>query len=463
MRILLIASLLVTLTVSAQAANRPILDETGREVISGGYVAITEDRKGVIRYTADDYRRMARMGANFQVVRVSLGRLGGWPGKDADPTYLAQLDDMVRMGKEAGLQTIFKLVVYGINPFGDKQWSELWANTNGCQDALLAASSKLWTHYRHETAVFGYDVLNEPKRGLATDKQVLIRENLLPTLRRLVDALHTISPHKWALYQPLFNDNDGTGEGPFEPMTESLGRDRVIYAPHFYTKDIALMSRTLDRYEREAALSSAPLLIGEWGPSAPLKADEDPKAQAVYTEVYQKTAQELDRRRIGGIKAWFTGSRSPLKNKKTGTEYTWAIFSDTEPVGKIERKFITNPLARARPLVIAGRLHDFGFDYDARTLNMTLQTDASLGATEIFVPIDRYYPAGFRVEIGSGLVLALKRDAQKLDLVSSVTESDHAQASVIRWDADKLRLIIDHWAATTPKLTVKILPYSEAQ
>ena len=225
--LLLILLTLTPLAAPAGPAAHFIPDEKGRELVPGGYVAITEDRKGVIRYTPDDYRRMVRMGANFQVIRLSLGRLGGWPGATADPTYLAQIDEMVRMGREAELKTVFKLVVYGIKQFDTAQWDALWKNTDGSQDALLEAWRKIWIRYKDEPSVFGYDLLNEPQRGLDPDEQRCVRESLLPTLRRLADALRSVSPDKWAFYQPLFRDK-GNGVGPFTPMLEPLGRDRVI-------------------------------------------------------------------------------------------------------------------------------------------------------------------------------------------------------------------------------------------
>jgi hypothetical protein len=187
----------------------------------------------------------------------------------------------------------------------------LWKNTNGSQDALLAAWRKIWIRYRNEPSVFGYDLLNEPQRGLDPDEQRCVREHLLPTLRRLTDAMRSVSPDKWALYQPLFRDT-GQGVGPFTPMQEALGRDRVIYAPHMYTTDLKIMKETLDRYEREASLSEAPLLLGEWGPPVALTVDSDARKREFHTNAYQVTAGDLDRRGIGGIKAWFVGSRSPL-------------------------------------------------------------------------------------------------------------------------------------------------------
>lgn len=448
---------LTPLAAPAGPAARFIPDAQGRELVPGGYVAITEDRKGVIRYTADDYRRMVRMGANFQVIRLSLGRLGGWPGATADPSYPAQLDDMVRMGREAGLKTVFKLVVYGIKSFGPEQWDELWKNTHGSQDVLVEAWRKIWIRYKDDPSVFGYDLLNEPQRGLDPDEQRCVRESLLPTLRRLADAMRSVSPDKWALYQPLFRDK-GNGVGPFTPMKEPFGRDRVIYAPHMYTTNLKTMSETLDRYEHEAGLSKAPLLLGEWGPSVALTVDSDPEKQATYTQVYQATAADLDRRGIGGIKAWFCGSRSPLKNKKTSTQYTWAIFSDNSPVGRIERKYLVDPLARPRPLAVAGRLDAYGFNFATRTLEISLKPDATLGGTEVFVSADRFYPTGFRVEIGAGLVMALKPSDGKLYVVSSADDGDLSQARWIRWDAEKLHLIIEKWVETTPQLAMKIVP-----
>ena len=60
------ALLLAPLAAWALAEGGPtgggIRDEQGREIVPGGYVAITEDGKGTIRYTPDDYRRMVRMG-----------------------------------------------------------------------------------------------------------------------------------------------------------------------------------------------------------------------------------------------------------------------------------------------------------------------------------------------------------------------------------------------------------------
>ncbi|TWU32491.1 glycoside hydrolase family 5 protein [Novipirellula artificiosorum] len=277
---------------------------------------------------------------------------------DGDPTYVTQLDDMVRMGREAGLQTVFKLVVYDLRPFGDAQWDAIYQNTDGTQDALVAAWSKLWIRYKDEPSVFGYDLLNEPQRGLDPDEERCCSEQRLPTLRRLADALHAISPSQWALYQPLYKVI-GTGEGPFLPMPEPFGRERVVYAPHLYSMDLAMMNKTL---------------------------------------------------------------------------------------------------ARPRPLVIAGHLQRYGFDFTTRTLEVSLSPDATLGSTEIFVSADRFYPDGFRVEVGSGIGLSWAPGDAQLHTVNAAGGTDREQAGIIQWNADSLHLVIKKWIISAPRLTVRISP-----
>ena len=85
------------------------------------------------------------------------------------------------MGQDAGLHTISKLVIYDLRPFGKEQSDAIYHNTNGTQDALLAAWNKLWTRYKDEPSVFGYDLLNEPQHGLNPDEALCSREELLPT------------------------------------------------------------------------------------------------------------------------------------------------------------------------------------------------------------------------------------------------------------------------------------------
>ncbi|YCM45553.1 cellulase family glycosylhydrolase [Verrucomicrobiaceae bacterium 227] len=436
---------------------RSIHDEHNREMAIAGYVVITEDRLGPVNYTSGDYQRMVRMGANVQVIRTALGRLGGWPGRKADPNYPAQLDAMVRMGREAGLKTIFKLVVYDCRPFGHADWDAIYENTGGTRDTLLAAWKSLWTRYQHEPSVFGYDLLNEPQRGLDRNEVRCFHEQLLPTLRHLTDALHEISPDKWALFQPLYRET-GAGTGPFLPMTEAFGRERVIYAPHLYSMDAEKAAKMLDRYLREAALSKAPLILGEWGPATDLAADADPVKQARYTRVYEATANALDRRGIGAIKAWFCGTRVPLKTKNRREPFTWAIFSDHSPAGKVERRFVTDALSRPRPLTVSGHLRSYGFDFETHVLELVVEPGA--GPTRIFVPKDRYYSGGFHLSLGTDpkIVLTLREGEESWSGTESLSPVHQAQVDAIDWEAGSQQVIIEAWKIKTARITIKVSP-----
>ncbi len=458
--IFLLTVVIVCLSVNTQAAEvprtKPILDEQGRHVIPGGYVTITSDRCGEVTYQPEDYHRMVRMGANFVVLRIGVGQLGGYPGRALKTDYLEKLDSMVEMAKGVGLKTQFKMVFYGPRDLsGDGRWDVLWNDTNGAQDKLLACWKHIWKRYKNEPFVFGYDLLNEPETGSVKDEDYATRKLLLPLLRRLTDAMHAISPEKWALYQP-FNQINKVVPGPCLPINEPFGRDRVIYAPHSYN-GAKVFKNMMDRFQREAVESDTPLMLGEWGQQTELRADNDPALQKKYTELYEFSANILDTRGFGGIKAWFTGSRAPI-NKAGKETFTWAIFSDDSATGKVERKFITDVIVRTRPLVVAGRIEHYQYDFDTRTFTMRLRPNAKRGSSELFIPLERHYPEGAYIEIGPGLTLALPPGATRLRGIKGLGRSNHDQGRAMRWDADSQKLIIGKWKLPDRELTVKIRP-----
>ena len=137
---------------------------------------------------------------------------------------------------------------------------------------------------------------------------------------------------------------------------------------------------------------------------------------------------------------------------------TWAIFSDKTPAGRVERRYITDVIVRPRPLVVAGRLKRYSYEFTAHRFEMTLTPDATLGSTEIFLPRDRHYSKGFRVEVGPDLTLALDPDSAQLRILKTVTTADRNQAELIRWDNNAQRLFFDQWVTEVPTLKVRILP-----
>ena len=395
---------------------------------------------------------------------MPIGLIGAWPGEQVDPKAMANFHELVRLGRAAGMRTIFKLVFYGVHPFGDQQWDMLWNNTDGTQEKVIEGWTRIWTRYKDEPSVFGYDLLNEPTRGFDDDYEGIQSEKMLPLLRRMTDSVQAISPEKWVLYQPLLRKPEDQKIKPRDPAVgndEPFGRERVIYAPHLYQMNTDVIAPMLEAFERQAMISKAPILLGEWGSPIYSDTDGNPGQEALYSRVYQETVNEMDRRCIGGIKAWFCGARKPIPVKGPRKWMTWSIFSDRSPAGRIERKYLMDVVVRPRPLVVAGRLERYGNDFSESCFEMELRTNPALGATEIFVPAERHYPHGFRVEVGSGLTLLHEGGASELRGIHAATAGDREQAKRIRWDDAKQRLIVEEWIGTTRKISIRVMPIGE--
>ena len=241
-------------------------------------------------------------------------------------------------------------------------------------------------------------------------------------------------------------------------IDKPFDRERIIYAPHLYRMELPLIVAILDNFQLQAAIAQAPLLLGEWGAPTRSTTDGSPAEQSRYTKVYQATANGLDTRGIGGIKAWFCGTRSTIPVPGSTNWMTWAIFSDDSPAGRVERKYITDVLASPRPLVVAGRVERYSNDFATLGFAMTLTPNPALGATEIFVPADRLYPHGFRVEVGPGLTLAHDPGAAILRTVRTTETADREQAKRVGWDNDTQHLLIEKGVRNARGLTVRILP-----
>ena len=206
--------------------------------------------------------------------------------------------------------------------------------------------------------------------------------------------------------------------------------------------------------KRESDLLKAPILIGEWGFPTYLTTDKSVKEQLRYIDFYIKTAEVFDEMGVGSIKAWFLGNRS-YQNFLPGGKSTWAIFSDQQAAGTVERKYITDIIARPYPQTIAGTIKRFGFDFATRELSVSLKTDNSKGISRIFVSADRHYPDGFSVHIGDDLVLT----KSPLETGFSVFHAaPNVAPETVIWDESRLQLVITEWPKNKQEILVKITP-----
>lgn len=449
-------SALVALPLGAQIKHG-LRDEHGRHVIARGFVVNTNDGKYDLMFNADDYVRMVRLGANFQVVRLELGKLSAFPGCQLDPDYLLKLDTLVRLGKHAGLKTVFKMTVYGIRRFS---WEAFWRNEHDEQKIYLAAWQVLWKRYRNESSVYGYDLLNEPRKlTMDISYDDLTDRYLIPLYRKLIDEHNKINDTKMCLCQSIFqNKGDKTDENQYTEIKKPIERKNVIFAPHIYQEKLEWIRPTLQRFDRESDLLEAPIFIGEWGFPTFDTTDATISGrlgQLRYREFYIRTAEEFDRMGVGSIKAWFLGSRTK-QNFLPGGPSTWAIFSDNRSVGTVERKYITDIIARPYPQAIAGDIQSFMFNHATRSLDIQLVSDNGKGVSRIFIGADRHYPDGFSVKCNDRFVLChnpLK--AMGLEVLAFDATSNPAD---FIWDASRQQLVILKWPVDKAAMQVRVVP-----
>ena len=103
---------LICFSISAQIRHG-LRDENGRHEIARGFVVVTNNTF----FTPDDYSRMVRLGANYQVIRLELGKLSTFPGARLDDNYVEKLDSLVQLGKQVGIKSVFKMTTYGVRSF----------------------------------------------------------------------------------------------------------------------------------------------------------------------------------------------------------------------------------------------------------------------------------------------------------------------------------------------------------
>jgi hypothetical protein len=452
----LCALILTSLTASAQIRHG-LRDESGRHVIPRGFVVNTNDGKGEVTFNSDDYLRMVRLGANAQVIRLELGKLSSFPGGHLDKTYLRKLDDLVSLGRHAGMKTVFKMTVYGIDKFS---WENFWLNEKGEYQTYINAWKVIWNRYSTDESVLGYDVLNEPRKlTMDISYNELTERYLVPFYRQIIDESQRINPDKMVLFQSIFmNKGEAIDNNQYAEITAPVNRKNIIFAPHIYQNKADLVKPVMDRFDEESTMLEAPIMVGEWG--FPTFATTDTTVsgrlgQLAYRELYIRTAEVFDRMGIGSIKAWFLGNRT-MQNFLPGGPSTWSIFSDKTDAGTVERKYITDVIARPYPQAIAGTIQTFLFNHATRTLDLKLIADNGKGASVIFIGANRHYPDGFSVLIGDDLVLF--HDPLKKAGLEVYQCPPTSSAADFFWDEITQKLTVLKWPTDGVKLNVRIVP-----
>ena len=439
--------------VSLAAIKHGLRDEQGRHMVARGFVVNTNDHAGPVDFEPEDYLRMARLGANVQVIRLEMGRLSNFGDAKFEPEYLARVQRGTRLAREAGIKTVFKMTVYSADGFS---WQSLWLNENEAQQVYIDAWKPIWEAFKDDDFVIGYDLVNEPRKlSMDISYDDLTSDYLVPFYERLIDAAAPYRGNKKFLIQTIFmNKGDAIDRNQYAEIKKKIDRSNIIFAPHIYQENLDYIEPTMKRFEKESDLLNAPIMVGEWGFPTFVTTDNSVREQLDYIEFYVRTAEVFDEMGIGAIKAWFLGNRS-YQNFLPGGESTWAIFQDKQAVGTVERKYITDIIARPYPQLIAGDIRSFRFDFATRTLDLNITSENSKGASRIFVAADRHFPDGFSIYVGADLILTKSPLSAGLRVHSSEANTD---PSAFIWDDSKQQLVILRWPTDKSDINIQIKP-----
>jgi len=466
---LLTGLLTLILTAHAGAEGEPLhyggcwlKEADGRYFNPKGFVVVMEDNAGDFEYSAEDYRRMVRYGANTQVIRISIGPLAAHASEAARARYLERVDHRVRLAKAAGIRTLFKMTVYGLRRFGGK-WESIYRADGENRRHLFAAWGIIWRKYAGEPSVVGFDLLNEPFREHGTSPlrtyEDVVQTSLIPLYSALIKEMAAICQDKWAIYQPLLVDIEDRKNHPLPCLPIAMPRvhDRMIFAPHGYFETAAQHQSAVQRHQEEVKSSGAALMMGEWGRQTYDVNDTDLTAQLNYTKLYAEIARIFDAAGMGLIKPWFTGTRVTLTLSKS-KPLTWSVFSDATPTGSAERKYIMDVIARPFPLCVGGAtVQSYGYEFTSRIFTLTItRSEPSRGLSEIYVPEDRHYPDGFSVLYNGDVALARDRSQPSgLRILRAPASFDSGR---FRFDAERQRLLVDGWSPGEGQQVLRILP-----
>jgi hypothetical protein len=441
-----------TFVLSAQLKHA-LRDDAGRHVIGRGFVVVTNNSY----FNSDDYVRMVRLGANYQVIRLELGKLSSFPGASLAPEYLLKLDSLVQLGKNAGIKTVFKMTLYGIDDF---VWEDFWLNKDNINETYIDAWKVVWNRYKNNASVTGYDIVNEPRKlEMDISYEDLTNKYLIPLYKRIIDESQKINPEKYCLVQSIFmNKGEKVNGNQYSEIKTPINRKNILFAPHIYQEKKELLKPSLLRFEKESKVLEAPIFIGEWGFPTFDKTDSTMTGelgQLNYMDFYIRTAELFDSLGFNTIKAWFSGNPSK-QHFLGGGPSTWAIFEDKHAVGTTERKYITDIIARPYPQTISGDIQSFKYDFATRSLDVYLKSDNSKGASHIFIGANRHYPDGFSVVINDSFVLC-HNPLKTVGLEVFKSDKSSNPADFI-WDENKQQLIIQKWPEDKSDLHVRIIP-----
>lgn len=287
-----------------------------------------------------------------------------------------------------------------------RAFDHFWDYDQGAHPELQDHYAAAWRHvaerFHDVPNVLGYDVMNEPFPGSSYGfivpgplpvqlgdpvKQALWEANQLADFyRRVIASIRQVDGDGWIFVEPsAIGANEGSPAHLPKLDDPRSGEPRIAYFPHYYSLlmsvsgtysteiDFSITDWARER-TNEAKRMGTPLLIGEWG--AGPEFDN-------YLENLEHTVAMADE-----VTSGWTHWSHDLGG--------WGIVDGAN----LEVKAHADILVRVYPQRVAGTILAYNYDAKTRQFAMVWGDEPGVtGATEIFIPAERFFPQGFDVEL----------------------------------------------------------------
>lgn len=369
-------------------------------------------------FTSDDARRMRELG--LSVLRLPINWSGIEPTEgEYDEAYLARLEEVVALCREAGLHVILDFHQDAYSKEIGEDGAPLWAihpapemllggpledlearrtsaqvlaaftgffdtsdddpRDEALQAAFFAMAEEVARRFASDPWVLGWDLYNEP---IADDRL------LVDFHARMSEAIRSVDGEHLLLFEPSATRNI-TEIGPVAraPFPDAGG----VYAVHVYTLafrdprgelDTVTIDRLRPNLERavlEASRFDVPIFVGEWGirPDSPGSSD------------YVRFTHELLDEHFASATVWLW---------KENSQGSWGFHDHDDASGAfIERDAVVRAHARVYAEAIAGEPRSMSYDAAARRFELRLDGRTDDAPTIVYVPSPEHFAPSYRV------------------------------------------------------------------
>ena len=424
--------------------HRRLVDDLGREWqlrginarIEGWFDVTFDDGRTRLEpladFTADDARLIVQFGFNFLRLPINWSGLEPHEGEFSD-SYLANLDRVIGLCKDAGFYVLVDFHQDAYSKEIGEDGAPLWAivpppemllegplndldqrrlstqvslafrsffdNRDRLQDRFLPAWRLITGRYTGESAIVGFEVMNEPVAYYNDDAEA----QLLAFYRKAATAMREVNPD-----QPLWLEPDVSRNisliAPLLP--EPFPDDQVVYCPHTYPLVSAstvegwknALRNSFLAMRNEADSWGAALHMNEWGAN-PVSPGSDAYIQAV---------QELSEEVHAGQAFWLW---------KENSQGFWGFFNYDAPSGQWnERPGAARTVGKPYAMAVPGEWLEHGFDVATGTLRARFHAAGGEAAPLLFLP-SSWYPQGVRVTLnGAAVPVAIDPETHRAEI-----------------------------------------------